>query len=83
MASRTVSLSDRTTHVLIWALGLHADPTVNSIQIRWNVSRATAYRWRTKLCDARRIWEMHARKQSGWNLRAPDIDAVPLGGLFQ
>lgn len=38
--------------VCMWALSMHTLPTVSQIRTRWDVSRATAYRWRTALADA-------------------------------
>lgn len=78
-----VVINDRTTLVLLWALGLRRNPTPEAIQARWNVSRATAFRWRTKLCDARAIWAMRASKPPVAGAAPPNIDAVPLEGLFQ
>lgn len=82
-STRAVVINDRTTLVLLWALGLHRDPTPEAIQRRWTVSRATAFRWRTKLCDARAIWAMQQRRPTRAGAHAPDPDAVPLEGLFQ
>lgn len=38
--------------VLRWAERMHDVPSVDAIQTRWLVSRATAYRWRSALAAA-------------------------------
>lgn len=83
MATRVAALNGQMVLVLIWALGLHRDPTPESIRQRWGVSRATSFRWKTKLCDARALWAMRTGQRTGSLGCVPDVDAVPLEGLFQ
>lgn len=62
---KNIKLYDRSMLVLLWALTLHGDPTPDNIQQRWNVSRATAYRWVSKLRDARSLFSMrHSARNS-------------------
>lgn len=74
---------DRTTHVLLWALGLRKHPTVETIRARWGVSRATGYRWLPKLIDARELWALQQRRPAARDQFESTADAVPLEGLLQ
>lgn len=46
-----VSGLETAMRVCMWALSMHALPTVGQIRMQWGVSRATAYRWRAALAD--------------------------------
>lgn len=50
-------MSNETTifpfEVVLWAIQPHTRVTIQAISDRWSVSRATAYRWRNGLNDAR------------------------------
>ena len=82
-AGKVVTNLDRTTHVLLWARGLQKHPTVEKIQRRWLVSRATGYRWLPKLIDAREIWAMQQRRPMSRQPYESTADALPLEGLLQ
>lgn len=43
----------RLVDVLLWAIFLPNDPSIEQIRHRWGVSRATAFRWRTLLAESR------------------------------